>query len=309
MLLPALIIALGGWREPLVLADVLGDHGIALREQTIAFFVDRLRAPHFEPTNRLRYWLAYADDRQAAALYKEAATVTQPQRKLDASTRAYIHMSQASFLTHEFGLDDRSDWIGEALALGGRFEFITPYVSYIEEHATGSAWRERTWLARIDPSTLSDLQTRFARERPGDSFDALWTSTFDDGMALPEGTLTTTDGERLDVRRSRTAVWTAVLVWSRACAGCVADLERFDALAREFPDRVMAITADGDAESARLFLADHGLTVPAAVVDRTFLEQLRAEPGAKLVISPRALFVQLRGERWEADARHALAVK
>jgi len=308
VLLPALIIALGGWREPLALADVLGDRGVELRERTIAFLIDRLRTPHFEPTNRLRYWLAYADDRQARALRRQITAASTAPQRVDISTAAYVRMAQASFLTREFGLDDPGDWSNEARSLGAPSEFISPYIRYIEEHSNESAWTERIWLARIDPSTLPDLETRFARERPGDSLDHVWASTLESGMALPEGSITMTDGESRDFRRSLGGRWTVLVMWDATCDVCRGDLDRIDVLARSYPSNVLLLTT-GDAESVRLALADRGVTIPAAVVAPAVIDQLRAQPGSHLLVSPRLLFNELRGPHWEDDARRALQAR
>ncbi|HZR23417.1 MAG TPA: hypothetical protein VFA59_07520 [Vicinamibacterales bacterium] len=311
VLLPALIIALGGWREPLVLADVLGDDGVALRERTIAFLIDRLRTPHFEPTNRLRYWLGYADDRQAQAYDARETSLPNRADQLTARMRAFTATQQAALLTHQFALEDPADWVDEARTLGGDMQFLTRYIDHLDQGGTDRlrdvAWHERLWLARIDPSQRDEIALRFARERPQDSFDAAWAGTFDDdSVALPEGTLTSIDAVHTDLRRSRPQAWTILLVWDVRCQTCLADLVRFAALAREFPEQVLTITADDDSEAVRLWLADHSLTVPVGLVDRSVVEQLRAVPGSKFVISPRGMSTRLRGERWEEDARHAL---
>jgi hypothetical protein len=318
LLVPLLYTALGGWREPLALADWLEQdprrtvaaEGVALRERMIPFLTERLRAPHPEPTNRLRYWLAYADDRAAASAERGAAAPSTPQQKLDLFVRTFLRLQQAALLTHQFGLEDPREWDDEARALAGPTQFIARYVDRLEQTPSNRerAWGERIWLARVDPSTVADVETRFARERPGDSFNAEWARTIEGGMSLPEGTLTTTDGESRDLRRTLEGRWTALLIWSPSCEACRGDLERFDALARQFTGRVFAITAEADAEAVRLFLADHGWSLPAAVVPASVVEQLRASPGSRFLVSPGLRFAELRGVRWEDDLRRALSV-
>jgi hypothetical protein len=307
VVLPALWIALGGWREPLVLADVTAD--VALRERTIAFLTWRLEQPHVEPTNRLLYWIAYANFRQNAAVSAQMATAPTLDALLQLTLTASRYHFRATLLTRQFGLDDRSDWFDESRALGAPWEFISPYLAAPQPAASAAAvWRERLWLARIDPAQAAEIETRFARERPNDDFNAAWAETFDEAMALPEATVTTLGGDDVDFRRSVIVGWTALFVWMPSCGPCQPDLERFDALAREFPGHVLLLASGGDVEQIRLQLADQGFTLPTVVVPTTLVTELSASPGARLLVSPDLVFVRLRGVRWEQDLRRAFAV-
>jgi hypothetical protein len=308
VVLPALWIALGGWREPLVVADLTGD--VALRERTIAFLTARLDEPHVVPTNRLLYWIAYANFRQNAAISAQIATAPTLDALLQLTVTASRYHFRATLLTHRFGLDDRNEWLDEARALGAPWEFLSPYLDAPQTGASAAAvWRERVWLARIDPSQAAEIETRFARERPSDDFNVAWVETFDEAMALPEATVMTLGGDEVDFRRGGVIDgWTALLVWAPACGECRPDLERFDALAREFPGHVLLLASGGDVEQIRLLLADRGLALPAVVVPATLVAELSAAPGARLLVSPDLVFVRLRGERWEQDLRRAFAV-
>jgi hypothetical protein len=305
--LPALWIALGGWREPLVLADVTAD--MALRERTIAYLTVRLDGPHVVPTNRLLYWIAYANFRQNAAVSAQMATAPTREVLLQLTLAASRYHFRATLLTHRFGLDDRSEWLDESRALGAPWEFISPYLAAPQPAASSAAvWRERMWLARIDPASAGEIETRFVRERPNDDFNAAWVETFDEAMALPEAKGTTLAGDEIDLRRGGVAGWTALFVWMPACETCGPDLERFDALAREYPGHVLLLASGADVEQIRLELADRGLTIPAVVVPTSLVSELSAVPGSRLLVSPDLVFVRLRGERWELDLRHAFAV-
>ena len=307
MLLPALIIALGGCREPLVLADLTGD--VALRDRIIAFLTTRLEQPHVEPTNRLRYWIAYANFRQSGVLSAQIATAPTREAMLERTVLASRYHFAAALLTHQFGLDDPNEWLDETRALGAPWEFISPYLDAPGTAASDNAvWRQRLWLARIDPAQATAIEERFARERPDEDFNAAWVSTFDDGEALPESTVTTLDGTTTDFRRTAIDGWTAILVWSATCGVCETDSVRFDALAREYPGHVLLLSADRDAETLRLALADRGLTVAVVLAPPTLVAQLNAAPGTRLLASPDRVAVPLRGARWEQDVRRAFSL-
>lgn len=307
MLLPALIIALGGYRQPLVLADLTRD--VALRERTIAFLTSHLEQPHVEPTNRLRYWIAYANFRQSAVVAEQVATASTREALLELTVLASRHHFRATLLTHQFGLDDPRDWLDEARTIGAPWEFVSPYLNAPGGAASSDAvWRERTWLARIDPTQTTDIEERFARERPEEDFNAEWVSTFDEGDALPESSVTTLDGATIDFRRAAVDGWTAILVWSTACEACAADLLRFDALAREYAGHVLLVSTDRDAEMVRLFLADRGLTASVVLAPPALAAQLNAVPGTRLLASPDRVVVPLRGVRWEQDLRRAFSL-
>ncbi len=307
MLLPALIIALGGWREPVALADATSD--AALRDRTIAFLTARLARPHAEPTNRLLYWMAYANFRQGAAVAasKSAAPTRVVLLQLVVLESQY-HL-RATLLTRQFGLGDRRDWLDESRALGAPWEFISPYLAMPEASASPTAvWRQRIWLARIDPMQTAEIEARFARERPDEDFNAAWVETFDEGVALPEATVTTPDGAPIDFRRTAIDGWTAILVWSTACDACRADLLRFDALAREYGGHVLLVSTETNAEAVRLWLADRGLAVPAVLAPAALVGELNAPPGTRLLVSPDRVVVPLRGQHWETDVRRAFSL-
>lgn len=307
VVLPALWIALGGWREPLALADATND--AAVRDRTIAFLAGRLQQPHFEPTDRLRYWLAYASFRQGAEIAAHVPAAATRDESLRLSMLAFQHRLRATLLTRQFGLGDRREWIDDARALGAPWEFISPYLAAPTTVASADAtWRERIWLARIDPSTVGDLEARFARERPDDDLNAMWVATFDEGEALPESTVTLLDGTSIDFRRSAVDGWTAILVWSMACDTCAADLARFDALAREYAGHMLLLATDPDPESVRLFVADRGLALSVVVAPPALVDQLHAVPGTRLLVSPDRVVVPLRSSWWEQDLRRAFAV-
>jgi hypothetical protein len=307
LVLPVLWVALGGWREPLVLADASADG--ALRDRTIAFLTTRLEQPHVEPANRLRYWIAYASFRQSAAVAAQISSAPTRDALLRLTVVASQYHVRATLLTHQFGLDDPHDWLDESRALGAPWEFISPYLAAPQTSASADAvWRERIWLARIDPTQAADTEARFERERPNDDFNNAWVETFDAGVALPEATVTTLGGDEIDFRRSAVDGWTALLVWSPGCGSCVTDVERFDALAREFPGHILLVATGADVERVRLVLADSGITAPAVVAPPSLVAELRAARGSRLLVSPDRVFVALRGERWELDLRRALAV-
>jgi hypothetical protein len=306
--LPILWSALGGWRQPLVLSDAAGD--VALRDRTIAFLTARLQAPHVEPTDRLRYWLAYASYRQGLSIAVRMPTATTRDESLRLGLLAFQHRQRATLLTHQFGLGDRREWIDEARALGAPWEFISPYLAALEPNAAlgDAAWRERIWLARIDPSSALELEAQFSRERPDGDLNAMWVGALDEGVALPEGTVTTLDGTGLVFRRTAVDGWTAILVWSVECMACEADLARFDALAREYVGRVLLLATDADTERVRLSLADRGVTLPTVVAPPEVVGHLSAAPGARLLVSPDRVFVPLRGDNWETDLRRAFSL-
>lgn len=307
VVLPALWMALGGWREPLVLADVTDD--AVLRDRTIAALAARLQQPHFEPTDRLRYWLAYASYRQAASIAARVPWAATRDESLRLSMLAYQHRQRAKLLTRQFGLGDRREWLDEASALGAPWEFISPLLAAPTTVASDdSTWRDRIWLARIDPSTVGELETRFARERPDDDLNAMWVTTFDEGEALPESTVTTLDGTSIDFRRHAVSGWTAILVWNRACDACRGDLARFDALAREYAGHALLLVTDPDPESVRLVLADRALALSAIIAPPALVDQLHAVAGTRLLVSPDRVFVPLRSAEWEADLRRAFAL-
>jgi len=305
--LPVLWTALGGWREPLLVADATGD--VALRDRTIAALTARLGGPHVEPANRLLYWIAYANFRQSAAVAAQMAAAPTRDAALRLTLVASRYHYAATLLTRRFGLDDPREWRDEAHALGAPWEFISPYLAAPQPAASHEAgWRERIWLARIDPSQVDDIEARFARERPDEDFNTAWVQTFDEGVSLPESTVTTLGGDAVDLRRDVVNGWTAMLAWTPDCEACRDDLLRFDALGRAFPVHALLLAIDQDVERVRLSLADRGITLPTIVAPTALVRELRVSAGSRILVSPDRVFVPLRGVRWEDDVRRAFSL-
>jgi hypothetical protein len=276
-------------------------------------------------TSRQRYWLAYADAGAARDLRRAADGSPSLQEKASLRFAAFQFAQQAALLTKQFALAHQAEWSRLRDALGGPDEFVTPFVEEMEANARvfdargeperaarvrDGIWSELLFLLRIDPMRRSKLERRFGIEHPDQSFDLFVAEHLVTGRPiLPEATLTPVAAGDPDLEmHALRGTWRLLEIWDMPCAACQRSLAAADSLAREFPDRILAIAVRQEPEQVRLHLASRGLTLPAVVISDEAGGQLglSALP-AHVIVAPDGRFASLTGADWADQARRILA--
>lgn len=250
---------------------------------------------------RDRYWLAYA----FAAKARTAAKRDGESSQLEALRQASLYSPDA---------EDRlraAEYFYEKATLGGQAEYRSSYADALE--AAGDlpdALTVRTDAARFDAEMVPALRSLFNRARPGGSFDSYWRDArFTGRPAAPEFTLPTPSGEfvKLVSYRGR---WILLDFWGTWCQPCQADMPLVDALAREYPNQVLALAFHDTPTTVANYMRQRGYSFPVVVGSDDIGERFHVPYFPfKVIVAPDGRYVALSNDTWEADVREWLAVR
>src|SRR4051812_12266304 len=82
-------------------------------------------------TNQQQYWLAYVDDQAARDLERHAGVL--PPLRQPLQDQSFLYRQQAALLTRQFAMANPTGWIAIKRALDGPDEFVTPFITQMEE--------------------------------------------------------------------------------------------------------------------------------------------------------------------------------